>query len=128
MAMTLFTPPPPGLPVPDAIFHVAHDYPDREVVLHMEDNAVDDSTKLSSITWRQLLTDVSTRVDYFMQITGLPPRQPGDDLVVVGLLAENTYHFILDLFALFFLRWTVNACHFFYKLNERSSVPAYTRA
>ena len=104
---TKFSPPPlaPSVPVPEYLLRVATAYSDREVVYHLQDS--DDQGLLTSITWRQFLADVWSRVDHLLEVTRLKPRAIGSEHVVVGLLAESNYHFLLDLVAMFILRWQV---------------------
>lgn len=104
-----FTPPPfaPTVPVPDYILRVAQAYPDREVVCYLQDVTSAHGVSATSITWRQFLADVWSRADYLVEVTGLDPRPIGSEPVVVGLLAESNYDFLVDLVAMFMLRWQV---------------------
>jgi hypothetical protein len=100
--MLPFTPPPSCVPLADAFLDVATNHPNREMIVHLRDDGL-----VTTVTWRQFLADVRSRVEYFVEATGLSPRQPGEELVVVGLLSENTYFLTVNISALFFLRWTV---------------------
>ena len=108
-ASSSFVPPPfqPPEPVAEYILHVAQVHPDREVALFLEDAASVEEASTTSITWRQFLADVWERVDYLQDVTGLRPRSMGKERVVVGLLAESNYDFLVDFFAMFMLRWQV---------------------
>ncbi|RPD56264.1 acetyl-CoA synthetase-like protein [Lentinus tigrinus ALCF2SS1-7] len=106
---TTFSPPPfpPVVPIPEYLLRVASTHPDREVVCFLQDGASEEEATTTSITWRQFLADVWDRVDYLVEVTGLEPRTLGKDRVVVGLLAESNYAFLMDLVAMFILRWQV---------------------
>lgn len=110
MSASTFTPPPfpPVVPVPEFLLRVAQAYPDREVVLYLQDGASDEEVSTTSVTWRQFLADVWARADYLEDVTGLSPRAAGTERVVVGLLAESNYDFLVDLVAMFMLRWQVS--------------------
>ena len=102
----------PPVPLPEYILHVAQAYPDREVICFLQDADVETDATTTSVTWRQFLADVWERADYFVEVTGLEPRTLGKERVVVGLLAESTYDFLVDLVAIFTLRWQVCASRF----------------
>ncbi len=106
---TTFSPPlfPPVVPIPEYLLRVASTHPDREVVCYLQDGASEEEASTTSITWRQFLADVWARVDYLVEVTGLQPRTLGTERVVVGLLAESNYVFLVDLVAMFMLRWQV---------------------
>ena len=106
---TKFSPPafPPVTPIPEYLLTVATSYPDREVVCYLQDALQEADAFTTSITWRQFLADVWSRVDYLLEVTGLDPRPVGKERVVVGLLAESNYDFLVDLVAMFTLRWQV---------------------
>ena len=104
-----FLPPPvsPLVPIPEYLLRVAQAYPDREVVCFLRDAELEKDATATSVIWRQFLADVWERADYFVEVTGLQPRPVGTERVVVGLLAESTYDFLVALVALFTLRWQV---------------------
>lgn len=105
---TFVSPPfPPTVPVPEYLLRVAQAYPDREVVCYLQDSPIEHEVSITSITWRQFLSDVFNRADYLVEVTGLEPRPLGSDRVVVGLLAESNYDFLVDLVAMITLRWQV---------------------
>ena len=108
---TTFSPPPfpPVVPLPEYLLRVASTHPDREVVCFLQDGASEEEATTTSITWRQFLADVWDRVDYLVEVTGFEPRTVGKERVVVGLLAESNYVFLMDLVAMFILRWQVRA-------------------
>ncbi|KAI0321919.1 hypothetical protein OF83DRAFT_1080638 [Amylostereum chailletii] len=106
--MSTFVPPPfpPLTPLPEYLIRVAQAYPDREVVLFLQDNISEDEAKLVSVSWRQFLADVWSRADYLVETTGIASRAPEEEPLTVGLLAENNYLFLVTLTAMFMLRWT----------------------
>ena len=106
---SVFSPPPvlPAVPLPEYLLRVAQAYPDREVVCFLQDAEHEVDATATSITWRQFLADVWARADYIQEATGLEPRAVGRERVIVGLLAESTYDFLVALVALFTLRWQV---------------------
>ncbi len=97
----------PLVPVPEYLLCVATTDPDREVVCYLHDAG--EQVLATSITWRQFLADVWSRVDYFLEVAVLESRAVGEECVVVGLLAESNYNFLLDLVAMFLLRWQVRS-------------------
>lgn len=109
MSSSTFSPPPfpPAVPVPEYLLRVAHSHPDREVVCFLQDAASELEASTTSVSWRNFLADVWVRADYLVEVTGLDPRPIGTDRVVVGLLAESNYDFLVDLVAMFTLRWQV---------------------
>ena len=106
MSPSTFSPPrfPPAVPVPEYLLRVATTHPDREVVCYLEDDASELDASTTSITWRQFLADVWDRADYLVEVSGLNPRELGQERVVVGLLAESNYDFLVGLVVLFMLR------------------------
>jgi hypothetical protein len=96
-----------SVPAYEYVFSVAAEDLDREAVLVIQDNGIDDKAQLSSIKWRHLLTAVHTRAEELVHTTGLSPRNPGDASLVVGLLAHTGYQFLVTQLALLMLRWTV---------------------
>ncbi|KAF9065017.1 hypothetical protein BDP27DRAFT_1405045 [Rhodocollybia butyracea] len=111
--MSSYVPPPldPGLCFPDYIYRVSAAYPEREaaLILHESDakgNGVSEPS-LQSITWAQLMADVQKRTQHLLEITQLKARRPGDDVVTVGLLAPNGYSYLVNMIAMFMLRWTI---------------------
>jgi acyl-CoA synthetase (AMP-forming)/AMP-acid ligase II len=106
---TTFTPLPfnPPIPLPDYLLRVAQKYPEREVILVLEDFASDQDITLVSVNWTQFLSDVCRRADYLVRVTGFAPRKPADPPLVIGLLGRNGYQYCLDFTAILLLRWTV---------------------
>ncbi|KAF8797717.1 acetyl-CoA synthetase-like protein [Phlegmacium glaucopus] len=106
---TTFTPLPfkPPIPLPEYFFRVAQKYPEREVILVLQDFTSDQDTALISVTWTQFLSDVCRRADYLIRVTGFAPRKRGDPPFVIGLLGRNGYQYCLDFTAILLLRWTV---------------------
>lgn len=104
-----FSTPPlvPVTPIPEYLLRVATTYADREVVCYLQDSIGEGEPITTSITWRQFLADVWTRTDYILAVTHLKPRALGQKPVVVGLLAESNYGFLVDLVAMLALRWQV---------------------
>ena len=62
-----------------------------------------------SITWRQFLADVWSQSDYLQDAAGIRPRSIGSERVVVGLLSESHYSFLVNLVAMLMLRWQVSS-------------------
>ena len=104
-----FTPPPVSgpTPIPEYLLRVGQAHPDREVVCFIQDARHEANATTTSITWRQFLADVWVRTGYIAEVTGFQSRVLGKESVVVGLLAESTYNFLVTLVALLILRWQV---------------------
>ncbi|KAF9065016.1 hypothetical protein BDP27DRAFT_102090 [Rhodocollybia butyracea] len=111
--MVSYIPPPldPGLCFPDYIYRVSSAYPEREIALILDESDAKGNgilgASLQSITWAQLMTDVQKRTQHLLEMTRLKARRPGDDVVTVGLLAPNGYSYLVNMTAMFMLRWTV---------------------
>lgn len=109
--MSAFVPPPfnPPIPLPEYFSRIAQKYPEREVILVLEDFA---SSQLISVTWTQFLSDAQRRADYLVRVTGFAPRKRGDPPLVIGLLGLNSYQYCLNFTAVLLLRWTVRTPSF----------------
>ena len=100
-----FSTPPfdPPIPFPDYVAHVARNNAERDAVILVQGDG-----RLNSLPWRQILDDATHQANSIVHLTGQRPRSIGEAAFTVGLLARNGYQYLVNVVALFLLRWTVS--------------------
>jgi hypothetical protein len=97
------------LPLPENILRFARAAPSRRLGFILSEPSPDARPVLLEISWRRALLDIRRRAKELVSVSGRPPRNPGEDPFVVGLLLRNGYNYFLTLTATIMLRWTVCA-------------------
>ncbi|KAJ7279728.1 acetyl-CoA synthetase-like protein [Mycena rebaudengoi] len=94
------------LPLPENILRFARAAPSRRLGFILSEPSPDARPVLLEISWRRALLDIRRRAKELVSVSGRPPRNPGEDPFVVGLLLRNGYNYFLTLTATIMLRWT----------------------
>lgn len=97
----------PLLPLPENIIRVAATDTGRKPVLIVR-GISDAATTLLDVSWTQLFIDVRRHSEELLRSTNLQRRDPCSPLIIVGLLAQSGYGYLVYLLSMFFLRWTVS--------------------
>ncbi|KAA1471368.1 acetyl-CoA synthetase-like protein [Dentipellis sp. KUC8613] len=92
--------------LPELILRTAIASPDRVVCLSLDDLGPDHKPTLTSVTWRQLLTDILDAADFFMESFSNGPRKAGEPEMMVAIVARTNYQYYVTMLALVMLRWT----------------------
>ncbi|TFY63173.1 hypothetical protein EVG20_g6432 [Dentipellis fragilis] len=97
----------PVLPLPDYIRRVANAYPERNMAFILNDTDAPSDLHRIPVTWQRFLSAVHYRAQLILQVSGANPRELGQPQVTVALLAKNDSAYVVSLFAMIMLRWTV---------------------
>ncbi|KAA1477658.1 acetyl-CoA synthetase-like protein [Dentipellis sp. KUC8613] len=111
----------PALPLPEYIQRVANAYLQRTVAFVLNDTGAHSDIHRTPITWEHFLSAVRHRAQFILEASGASPRELGQPQFTVALLAKNDYAYVVSLFAMIMLRWTVLL------VSPRNPAPAIDR-